>query len=158
MSLVPRPKFSASFRALVWNTYIGEERGTFKCMCGSTVSQLNFECGHVISRALGGSNTLENLRPVCGRCNKSMGTTSLFDHLNSLGLRSENLYSKSHDIMASPGSKGAFFRKPPEVKKRQIATRRQIIWPVIKSAGRVVVWTLGKGWRLAKFVLSMIRR
>jgi hypothetical protein len=61
-------------------------------MCGGWVSQLKFECGHVIPVSKGGENTLENLRPVCNQCNKSMGTTNLFEYVNSIGVNPNDLY------------------------------------------------------------------
>jgi hypothetical protein len=63
----------------VWNTYIGKENGISKCMCckKSEISQLNFHCGHVISVYNGGSNIVENLRPICSQCNLSMGTQNM---------------------------------------------------------------------------------
>lgn len=69
-----RPKIPKTLRALVWNTHIGEERGTTTCLCGTTISQMTFECGHVIPYALGGPTTVDNLYPICGSCNRSMGT------------------------------------------------------------------------------------
>jgi hypothetical protein len=36
--------------------------------------------GHVISRLNGGSDRLENLRPVCGPCNKGIGSKNMDDY------------------------------------------------------------------------------
>jgi 5-methylcytosine-specific restriction endonuclease McrA len=41
------------------------------------LNELSFDCGHVIAEALGGKTTLENLRPICSKCNKSMRTTHM---------------------------------------------------------------------------------
>ena len=71
-----RPKIPKTLRALVWNTHIGEDRGTTKCLCGTTISQMTFECGHITPHALGGPTTVGNLYPVCGSCNRSMGTNN----------------------------------------------------------------------------------
>ena len=61
-------------RKAVWDKYIGEEVGSTMCMCcaGTTISQLNFHCGHVLAEANGGSTTIENLRPICASCNLCM--------------------------------------------------------------------------------------
>ena len=63
----------------VWITYIGKDIGATKCPCCNTheITQLSFDCGHVIAEALGGKTTLENLRPICSKCNKSMRTTHM---------------------------------------------------------------------------------
>ena len=60
----------------VWITYIGKDVGVTLCPCCNTheITQLSFDCGHVIAEALGGKTTLENLRPICSKCNKSMRT------------------------------------------------------------------------------------
>ncbi len=79
-----RPKISRSLRALVWNTYIGESVGRAHCKCGTTISQLSFECGHVIAVANDGSTTIDNLRPICAGCNKSMGTENMHDFFHNL--------------------------------------------------------------------------
>lgn len=71
-------KISKALRNKVWNTHIGHDKGTGEChVCATQISQQNFECGHVIAASLGGSNALDNLRPICGTCNKSMGQANM---------------------------------------------------------------------------------
>lgn len=73
-------KISKVLRNKVWNTYIGQDKGIGKCyVCDTQISQQNFECGHVIAAALGGNNNIDNFRPICGTCNKSMGVQNLED-------------------------------------------------------------------------------
>jgi len=77
-----KPKKKAipkALKASVWINYIGKEIGATKCPCCNTheITQLSFDCGHVIAEALGGKTTLENLRPICSKCNKSMRTTHM---------------------------------------------------------------------------------
>lgn len=81
-----------ALRNSVWNNSHGEEIGTAKCFagCGATISQQNFECGHVKSEKDGGSTTLENLKPICSTCNKSMGTK----HMKTFCIET-GLYKKS---------------------------------------------------------------
>lgn len=83
MSKNRRP-ITRSLRALVWNTYIGESIGRSKCKCGTTISQLSFECGHVIAVSNGGETTIDNLRPICGGCNKSMGVEDMNNFFHNL--------------------------------------------------------------------------
>jgi len=68
-------KIPAAVRKIVWNTYIGKNNSTGKCLVCSAedISHTNFECGHVKSRINGGEVTVDNLRPICGNCNKSIG-------------------------------------------------------------------------------------
>jgi len=66
-------------KTLVWNKYCGIESVTAKCIsCRSeTIDCRSFHCGHVLSEAKGGDVTITNLRPVCAKCNLSMGTRSM---------------------------------------------------------------------------------
>ncbi len=70
-------------KSRVWNKYIGKERGTNKCLCcnDKEISQMDFECGHVLARTNGGKNSVENLRPICGLCNKSMGSVHMLEFM-----------------------------------------------------------------------------
>lgn len=66
-------------RKLLWDKhYPGLLIG--KCyVCNCRLDNRDYEAGHVKSHAKGGSTTLENLRPICSTCNKSMGTDDLND-------------------------------------------------------------------------------
>lgn len=74
-----KKKISQIIRAQVWDTYIGRKIGEILCpYCNvNTITQLNFECGHVIAESKGGEISLENLRPICNICNKSMGNKEM---------------------------------------------------------------------------------
>lgn len=80
-------------KQLVWNKWIGEEKGIGECKCCeiTKISQIDFSCGHIISEFNGGETTLENLLPICSLCNCSMGTTNLniFKKTHGLGKLSE---------------------------------------------------------------------
>jgi hypothetical protein len=41
--------------------------------CKNKITPFSFEAGHDIPESKGGSTTLDNLRPICSSCNKSMG-------------------------------------------------------------------------------------
>jgi len=74
-----RKQLSAALRHKVWNKYIGQQFGIAKCFCCNEIeiSQQSFECGHMISILNGGLDSVKNLRPICTRCNRSMGSTSM---------------------------------------------------------------------------------
>ena len=62
----------------VWDICIGKEKGVSKCYCcSSDIDSKKFDCGHIVSVANGGSDTIDNLKPICATCNKSMGTENL---------------------------------------------------------------------------------
>ena len=73
----------------VWNHYIGNEVGSAKCMCCQEceIIQGHFEAGHVISERDGGGTTIENLRPICSLCNKSMGSKHMLEFMRECGYR-----------------------------------------------------------------------
>ena len=67
----------------VWNTCIGKEKGLGECYCcGNQIDSKCFDCGHIISVANGGKDIVENLKPICSTCNKSMGTENLEEFKN----------------------------------------------------------------------------
>jgi len=41
------------------------------------ITAFNFECGHILAESKGGTLTIDNLRAICGSCNKSMGTRNM---------------------------------------------------------------------------------
>jgi 5-methylcytosine-specific restriction endonuclease McrA len=77
----PRKKktIPAAIKKLVWNTYIGEDIGKSKCTCckNTDITQMSFNCGHIIAEANGGKLTVSNLKPICQNCNSSMGTKNM---------------------------------------------------------------------------------
>lgn len=75
-----RKGLSFAARMSVWNKW--QEGGAFagsgKChACERVIVQQEFECGHILAVAKGGTNSIDNLRPLCRACNRSMGTMSL---------------------------------------------------------------------------------
>jgi len=44
----------------------------------------DFQCGHNVPESKGGSTTLQNLVPICSRCNLSMGSQHTFDQWNRM--------------------------------------------------------------------------
>ena len=42
-----------------------------------------YECGHVESEATGGDMSIENLRPICSSCNKSMGIKNMREYIKN---------------------------------------------------------------------------
>ncbi len=76
-----------SLKALVWNKYIGEEKGIGYCQCcrKNIIKQISFHCGHIVSERNGGSTTLNNLIPLCQTCNLSMGKQNMNDFVKKYG-------------------------------------------------------------------------
>jgi 5-methylcytosine-specific restriction endonuclease McrA len=79
----PKKKIPAALKRLVWNKYIGEMIGSATCLCCNctSINQLSFHCGHIISESNGGEMILSNLKPICQNCNSSMGTKNMDDFM-----------------------------------------------------------------------------
>ena len=85
-----RPKIPAAVRNIVWYTYISKDKSEGNCFCCKCVITLvNFEVGHVKSFANGGDSTVQNFRPLCGNCNKSMGRQNIGDFMKKYGIPGE---------------------------------------------------------------------
>lgn len=51
--------------------------------CQNTITLFDFQCGHDIPESKGGKTILENLVPICSRCNLSMGNKYTFTEWSS---------------------------------------------------------------------------
>ena len=78
---IPKKQIHESLKTSVWNKYIGADKGTAPCWCCSftTITQREFDTGHVIAEINGGTTNLDNLRPICRKCNLSMGAQNMED-------------------------------------------------------------------------------
>jgi hypothetical protein len=74
-----------------WDKYIGSEIGETVCVCcrKNKINSKEFEAGHIISEFNGGGVNVDNIMPVCGWCNKSMGTENMDEYI-------ENYYPKNY--------------------------------------------------------------
>lgn len=76
---VPKP-----LKDKLWDAQFGIESGIGFCfVCDNTISSRRYEAGHIRSRKDGGGTYLENLKCICGTCNKSMGTQNLIEFKNT---------------------------------------------------------------------------
>lgn len=70
-----RTSIPKAIKRTVWDTYIGSIHGEALCPCcnHATIHKDDFHAGHVVAQCKGGTNDVDNLRPICGMCNLSMG-------------------------------------------------------------------------------------
>lgn len=90
--LIPRKAIPKALREEVWRRYIGTKYES-KCTigwCTNTITPFDYEVGHNIPHSKGGTTTIENLRPICSRCNKSMSDTYTIDEWNTMGKKQES--------------------------------------------------------------------
>ena len=80
-----KKKISATLKRLVWNKWIGEEIGKYKCLCCNItdINQMSFNCGHIIAESKGGETILSNLKPICQNCNSSMASMNMDDFMKT---------------------------------------------------------------------------
>ena len=85
----------------IWHYYIGEEIGKTKCLCCSInfITQFDFHCGHIEAKSCGGDLSLENLRPICAKCNLSMGNENMIGFMQRLKYNISKIINK--DILAN---------------------------------------------------------
>lgn len=73
-----KERIPATVRNIVWVTHFQANKKGVCWLCKiEDISSANFECGHVISEKNGGKPTVDNLRPICGFCNKSVGAMNM---------------------------------------------------------------------------------
>ena len=82
-----RRPLPVSVRDSVWNHYIGEDINKHRCLCCKKILITNrqFQVGHVISVKHGGTDEINNLRPICSPCNHSMGTKNMVEFVKTYG-------------------------------------------------------------------------
>jgi len=85
-STVKKQQIPKALKNLVWDTHVGKHIGETLCKCcnKTPITQMNFQCGHIIAEVNGGSMTVENLLPICQPCNNSMYTKNLLDFSEQL--------------------------------------------------------------------------
>ena len=86
-------KIPKALREQVWLKQFGKNYAA-KCAttwCENKMTVFDFQCGHDIPESKGGETILENLVPICSRCNLSMSNTYTFKEWNQLSKPISNL-------------------------------------------------------------------
>lgn len=89
-------KLPKALREHVWKVYFGNSFN-HKCWvswCENIVTPFTFEVGHNVPRSKGGTDDIDNLRPICSSCNKSMGNSWTIDEFSDLSARSSNFLER----------------------------------------------------------------
>jgi hypothetical protein len=62
-----------------WFKYVGRGKPDVLCICcrNSVITPFQFHAGHITSCKNGGATIVENIRPICGACNLSMGAENM---------------------------------------------------------------------------------
>ena len=86
MAAYKKKRIPKAVREAVWVKHVGK-RYEHKCLthwCPNTMTVFDFQTSHNIPESKGGSNELDNLFPLCGRCNLSMGSQYSYDSWSTL--------------------------------------------------------------------------
>lgn len=70
-------------RQALWNLYTNNPKlRSNPCFCCRSVeiTELNCQIGHVVAHANGGAKSLDNTRPICADCNRTMSTKNLLSY------------------------------------------------------------------------------
>jgi len=115
---------SKKLREEVWLKHFGKTFSA-KCpvqWCTREISVFSFEAGHNIPESKGGKTTIDNLIPICGDCNRSMGDRFTIDDFSKQYASSTVInITPSLDVHVKPQTFFqklccCFIRKPPPVK------------------------------------------
>lgn len=78
---IPKP-----VRSAVWRNWSKDSIDSTCFCCMNPITIENWEAGHILAESNGGPTVVENLRPICGSCNKSMGATNMYDFIREYNL------------------------------------------------------------------------
>jgi len=81
-----KQKIPAAFREQIWFRDYGRSFEG-KCptkWCTNMINVFDFQCGHNIPESKGGPTVPDNLKPICARCNMSMGDRFTFTEWSAL--------------------------------------------------------------------------
>lgn len=93
--MVRKKKIPSALREQVWLISFGDIKFKHKCKvkwCENLISPFTFEVGHNIPESKGGQTNIDNLLPICSKCNKSMGDNYTIDEFSEISDRSSNLW------------------------------------------------------------------
>jgi len=91
-----KQKINGALREQVWIQRVGTKFEA-KCSvvwCQNKMNVFNFHCGHNIPESKGGLTDLNNLYPLCDRCNMSMGNRYTIDEWNMISSPIRRWFSK----------------------------------------------------------------
>lgn len=90
-----KKKIPAALREQVWVLSFGDKYFKNKCQvgwCETIITPFTFEVGHNIPESKGGTIDIDNLKPICSKCNKSMGSNYTIDEFSELSQRTSKLW------------------------------------------------------------------
>ncbi len=81
---VRRKTIPKAIKNQLWKSHFGDRmKGKCYCCKGEIDALCGWEAGHIQAAAKGGSDNIDNLRPVCSTCNKSMSSMNMDDYIHT---------------------------------------------------------------------------
>jgi len=99
-----KEKITAALREAVWIQKMGKVFEA-KCpvvWCPNRITVFDFQSGHNIPESKGGKTNIDNLLPICARCNVCMGDRYTINEWSSMYMSSEK---PKPEIQSQPQSK-----------------------------------------------------
>jgi len=130
-----KTKIPRALREQVWLVHVGP-KFQYKCKvswCTNTMNVFDFQCGHNIPESRGGATDVNNLLPICSRCNLSMGSQFTIDEWNKkFGSTHRSCYTRICDWFRGPGSGSLVAVDPASSRSRDGAPRHPKMRAVLK--------------------------
>jgi len=85
-------KLPKALREQIWLHYIGKKYSS-KCLikwCNNEINVFDFHIGHNVPSSKGGTLSMENLLPICARCNLSMSNNYTIDEWSDLMIKKQS--------------------------------------------------------------------
>ena len=79
-----RIKIKAKLRKSVWSKHFPNKLMGNCLVCEDNIEYDNFQCGHIQSVFYNGKTILQNLVPICAKCNNDMGIKNLEEYKKEL--------------------------------------------------------------------------
>jgi 5-methylcytosine-specific restriction endonuclease McrA len=118
-----KAKIPRALREQLWLERVGKKFES-KCKtawCKNKMSVFDFQCGHDIPESKGGETNLQNLVPICSRCNLSMSNTYTFKEWNAISVKPglwKNLETFVTKLFGTKGSGTKLKQKPTNQKSK----------------------------------------
>ena len=111
-----------ALREQVWLKYSGANFLT-QCnvaWCSNKITPFVFEVGHNIPSSKGGLTSIDNLRPICSSCNKSMGNRYTIDEFSRLSQPwpPEEKEKEKEPSSSSESTSSEYIAQPPRRSPR----------------------------------------
>jgi 5-methylcytosine-specific restriction endonuclease McrA len=121
MAVNRKKKIPKALREAVWIKYAGTNVMSKKCAthwCPNIITAFDFQTGHNIPESKGGPTTIDNLVPLCSRCNQSMGNQYTIDQWNTkFGTKKRSFFSRMFGCFTSKETNVAPVPSVPSSKK-----------------------------------------